>query len=32
MNIAENSDTLIKHYDALDEFLELRERVERFEL
>lgn len=32
INIAENSDTLIKHYDALDEFLELRERVERFEL
>lgn len=32
MNIAENSDTLVKHYRTLDEFLALRKRVERFEI
>lgn len=30
--VAENSDVLIKHYRTLDEFLGLRERVERFEI
>lgn len=32
LKIAENSDSLVKHYRSLDEFLDLRERVERFEI
>jgi signal peptidase I len=30
--VAENSDVLTKHYRTLDDFLGLRERVERFEI
>lgn len=30
--VAENTDILVKHYRTLDEFLALRERVERFEI
>lgn len=32
LNIAENSDKLVKHYRTLNEFLELREKVERVEI
>lgn len=32
ISIAENTDTLVKHYRTLDEFLEFKERVERFEI
>ena len=32
ITVAENSDILTKHYRTLDEFLGLRERVERFEI